>query len=569
MSGFGSKVLLRRLATVAALVLTASLTLAASPQQLPAELRPAHGDGQVRALIIGINNYERPNVVPTLEGAVPDALDLARTLSQLGVSDLRVLLDDQATKPNVTAELEKLIGRVARGDLVIITFAGHGFQDEERVSGSEADQMDENFILYGFNGGDGWTEQIPDDDMFGWLSKLESKGASIIFLADSCHGGGMVKGADRRAGPLRVRSIKRAATPADVAPGVFWRERVAGAKASVHHETTGAEKWAFDQAAMKALPHLTFIAAVDAKTEVPETFISSEATSRGAASYVLARALAGAADAAGNGDGITTRRELAGYVRQNVRELTLARQSPMVEPREEAAADFQVFRIVREAAAAAPQLLVADPPVPGDKTASSGSRSAAPRSEPAASAADISKRLIHDGHTGDVITPAGEVLAYGVAAEKLPPVLQRVDAFDRLARLAAQRPLDVALYPSQPVFTDRDKFRVSLKETYGSYLLIANLSGNGEFTYMFPHGNADPFIQDTLWELPLIAGPPFGADTLIVVLSKVRPTALELALSLHSGKTEPLAVVDAFERLIPAGAHLGLVTYQTRPMLPH
>src|SRR4051794_11364942 len=54
----------------------------------------APGGGQVRALVIGINDYTARSI-PTLKGAVADALDLEKTLRAAGVSDLVALIDQR------------------------------------------------------------------------------------------------------------------------------------------------------------------------------------------------------------------------------------------------------------------------------------------------------------------------------------------------------------------------------------------------------------------------------------------------------------------------------------------
>ena len=52
---------------------------------------PAHG-GQIRALVIGIDNYAYPEIVPTLSGAVADARDIAGVLRRSSVGDLTTLI---------------------------------------------------------------------------------------------------------------------------------------------------------------------------------------------------------------------------------------------------------------------------------------------------------------------------------------------------------------------------------------------------------------------------------------------------------------------------------------------
>jgi Caspase domain. len=95
----------------------------------------AAGGGQVRALVVGINEYASRSV-PTLKGAAADARDLETTLRAAGVSDLIALIDADATRRNFETAINHLVDVSRAGDLAIITFAGHGSQQPELVKGS-------------------------------------------------------------------------------------------------------------------------------------------------------------------------------------------------------------------------------------------------------------------------------------------------------------------------------------------------------------------------------------------------------------------------------------------------
>ena len=71
------------------LLQAAGAALCLSTAALPASA------GEWRALVIGIDAYE--NVTP-LNGARNDAMDIANTLEQAGVSDLTTLYDGEATR---------------------------------------------------------------------------------------------------------------------------------------------------------------------------------------------------------------------------------------------------------------------------------------------------------------------------------------------------------------------------------------------------------------------------------------------------------------------------------------
>jgi hypothetical protein len=256
----------------------------------PAEARNvqlvAAGGGQVRAFVVGINAYSS---VRPLKGAVADARDLETTLKSAGVSDLTVLIDADATRKNFQAAMQRLIDVSMTGDLVIISFAGHGSQAPELVKGSETDGMDEVFLLSQFaSTGPGTAELIVDDEMNHWLLQLVRKKVDVLYIADTAHGGGM---------------LDRGLPPDDLAD-------------------------------------VTFLAAGDKYSKSAEVKIPGAPTLRGALSYAIARSIDGGED------GAVQRRQLFGFSRQIAYQYSETKQTIETEPSGEAAKlDKVVFRL--------------------------------------------------------------------------------------------------------------------------------------------------------------------------------------------------------------------------------
>src|SRR5207237_9878523 len=118
------------------------------------------------------------------------------------------LLDDGATRDSVIVALEALIRRTVRGDLVVLSIAGHGAQEPERVKGSQPDGMDTIFLLTNFaRSVAGSRERIVGTEFNHFLRRLEEKGATVVFIADTCHGGGMTRDIDPRADELSLRKV--------------------------------------------------------------------------------------------------------------------------------------------------------------------------------------------------------------------------------------------------------------------------------------------------------------------------------------------------------------------------
>jgi hypothetical protein len=154
------------------------------------------------ALCVGINQFKNLPQSSWLQGCVNDAGDLAGLLqSRYGftASDVTVLLDAQATKQRVMAELGSLMDRAAAGELdhLAFTFSSHGTQIPD-TNNDEADRLDEAFACHDINSsGDAWDPAtvISDDELYTVFSRLP-KGALMDVVLDTCHSGTGLKSLD-------------------------------------------------------------------------------------------------------------------------------------------------------------------------------------------------------------------------------------------------------------------------------------------------------------------------------------------------------------------------------------
>lgn len=88
--------------------------------------------GNFRALVIGINDYVDERI-PDLQTAVGDARSVADILRRsYGFSDVRLLLDRQATDSAIIRALRRLATSSRGNDSVLIYYAGHG--DLDRIT---------------------------------------------------------------------------------------------------------------------------------------------------------------------------------------------------------------------------------------------------------------------------------------------------------------------------------------------------------------------------------------------------------------------------------------------------
>lgn len=137
-----------------------------------------------KALVIGVNKYL---LWPYLEYSVKDAQEITEILKEKNF-DVKLLLDERATKQNIINEIDRLIESADKDSRLFLYFAGHG-QTEDLPGGGER----------------GYIVPV-DADLYDWHStmlsmneinqKIKRSKAKHIFLAfDSCYSGlGLTRG---------------------------------------------------------------------------------------------------------------------------------------------------------------------------------------------------------------------------------------------------------------------------------------------------------------------------------------------------------------------------------------
>ena len=258
------------------------------------------------AILVGIDKYPfRP-----LQGAVNDAKLLSEALRSHGVDlpDNRVLLNEQATVANFKRTWEEVLKEAKPGDQILLTFAGHGAQEEE--FGPPYDEMDkvpgqsygkdETLVFFDFDPNNPQRGRISDDELYELFEK--AKAYSVLFVADSCHSGGITRSA------LSFSALPKRGGLDTFKPKPPDSERVAPSVSD-----------------SQILENVTYVAATENEAlEIPEIYAPDQQP-HGALSCTFTKALS-AADR--NGDHIVTQRELENYVKEQVPRLTANRQAP-------------------------------------------------------------------------------------------------------------------------------------------------------------------------------------------------------------------------------------------------
>ena len=465
----------------------------------------------VRGLVIGIDAYDE---LTDLAGAVNDARDVAGALSRSGVNDLVVLEDDAATRARVTAEWRALVARSAPGDTLVLTYAGHGGQEPARVAGSERDGMDESLLLGGFrSSGPGTRERILDDELNQWFADAGERGLLVVFVADSCHAGTLTRSVDPRAPVTAVRTARY--TIGDDMLVLEMPENAA----------------ALDEA---DLAHVSFLAAGQEHEQVPEVVLpgaQGRPEPRGALSYMFARAVEGKADA--DGDGVLQRAELWRFVRENVRMVSEARQTPNLLPNGRGSEPvLRLGRTTEGSADAAPLRLAV-------LNAEAGMLGAV-RSALAGIAlvpVEDSPDLIWDAAYSEVVTAMGDVAAHGIDLAGLPAVVDRWGAVRDIRTLSAGASLRLRVHPHDGLHRRGSVIAVAIDGLEHPYLTVAALSGNGTVHYLYPLPS-DPaqVASDEPFRLELEVTPPFGADHVVAMSAATPLDALNAALAHLDGQ---------------------------------
>jgi hypothetical protein len=111
-----------------------------------------------------------------------DAQDMAAIARAAGMKST-LLLSKKATRANVLAAVRSASKTLRSGDLLLVTYSGHGGQIPD-VSGDEDDKLDETWCLY-----DG---ELIDDEVFLELGRF-APGVRILVFSDSCHSGTVIR----------------------------------------------------------------------------------------------------------------------------------------------------------------------------------------------------------------------------------------------------------------------------------------------------------------------------------------------------------------------------------------
>lgn len=155
---------------------------------IPSTTGPTDGSTpRMRGLFVGVDKFASPRI-PNLVSAVRDANALHALFSDnLGGANVE-LVDEQATRDRLVAELDKLTATATADDVVVITFSGHGTDTHELVT-YDADPLDFR------------ASCLSLDELTDRISRIEAR--HLLVVLDCCFSGGA--GAKVLHAPLKPR----------------------------------------------------------------------------------------------------------------------------------------------------------------------------------------------------------------------------------------------------------------------------------------------------------------------------------------------------------------------------
>jgi hypothetical protein len=122
-----------------------------------------------------------------------DAKDMERLAARAGY-ETQTLLTNEASTGAVTGALQDAATALSAGDILLLTYSGHGGQVPDR-QGDEDDRMDETWVLF--------DRQLIDDELYALFGRFAA-GVRIAVISDSCHSGTVARAAVETVGEERV-----------------------------------------------------------------------------------------------------------------------------------------------------------------------------------------------------------------------------------------------------------------------------------------------------------------------------------------------------------------------------
>jgi hypothetical protein len=138
----------------------------------------------------------------TLTACEYDANDMQALAESRGF-ETNKQLTNKASADAVTTAIKSAADDLESGDILFISYSGHGGQVPDRNGDEKDDHSDETWVLY--------DRQLVDDELYALWATFKP-GVRIIVLSDSCHSGSVARGIDdKKVVPNVVATAEEAA----------------------------------------------------------------------------------------------------------------------------------------------------------------------------------------------------------------------------------------------------------------------------------------------------------------------------------------------------------------------
>jgi metacaspase-1 len=121
--------------------------------------------------------------VPVLQACENDAAVMKSIATRLGFRVLKELANDTATSGSVTQAIQEASASLHSGDILLLTYAGHGAQVPDR-NGDEPSGWDSTWCLF--------DRMLVDDELAGLWGGFEA-GVRVVVVSDSCSSGSVLR----------------------------------------------------------------------------------------------------------------------------------------------------------------------------------------------------------------------------------------------------------------------------------------------------------------------------------------------------------------------------------------
>jgi outer membrane protein OmpA-like peptidoglycan-associated protein len=538
--------------------------------------------GANRALIVGVRTYEHyPDL--TLDGPRNDAEKMAATLEKnwgFLAGSVTVLLDEQGTRANIIAELDRLASEAQSGDHVLFYYSGHGtsFHDTE-THGFGIDIRTGAIVPHDLPAGS--PKQVLDGlivgsrDLRPRFSAIEQEGAELTVLLDACYSGDTA----RSAPSLAARDADLFPRSDESVVKAFDREL----SALIAQAPSSGDDWPYQN-----VVYISASARHEKAWDIPASVIRTGARrtvdglAHGAFTSGLLEGLEGAGDL--DHDGRITYRELHSFLLQRVQAQN--GQTPQLYPRglNTPLVNRTLFGSDRspQASATAGDTRLR---VKLDTDAPQLATGLAKRRDILISARDYDVRVFRQGSalilehvTGGRIGPreldeAGALETIGRLGDAQRVAALRYPKQDFNVQLIAETIIERnggEAYETAATFERGDRGRVRITPDQPSYIVAVDVDVFGVITLLYPLEQGDlrrVEAGQTVGGAPFAVVDPLGTETLKVFAFRDAPPSYASLLSMP--RIEGKDAIEALLKVI-GGEGLGraqaaLATYSHAP----